>query len=157
MPLSIALSVLLSSGSVIDLDGTIFVQVVLFLVAFLLLHSLVIKPVMSVLDAREQAIDGSKVEAQKLQSEADAKRQTLEEELRKIWEAANQERERLRAEGQQQARQLTERARTDTERALADAKTKLEAEGARLRAEVRGIIPVLARQISSKILDREVV
>jgi F-type H+-transporting ATPase subunit b len=156
MPLSIALSVILSGGSVIDLDGTIFVQVLLFFIAFFLLHTLVIKPVMSVLDAREQAIDGAKVDAQKLQSDAEAKRLTLEEELRKIWESANQEREGLRAQGQQQARQLTERARKETEAALSDAKTKLDAEATKLRSEVRGIIPVLARQISSKILDREV-
>jgi F-type H+-transporting ATPase subunit b len=156
MPLSIALSVLLAGGSVIDLDGTIIVQVALFFIAFFLLRSLVIKPVMDVLDARDHAIDGSKVEAQKLQSQADAKKQTLEEELRKIWEVANQERDRLRAEGQQQVRQLTERARQETEVTLADAKTKLEAEAVKIRAEVRGIIPGLARQISSKILDREV-
>lgn len=156
MPLSIALSVILSGGSVIDLDGTIFVQVLLFFIAFFLLHTLVIKPVMSVLDAREQAIDGAKVDALKLQRDAEEKRLTLEEELRKIWEAANQERERLRAEGQLQARHLTERARKETDAALSDAKMKLEAEATKLRAEVRGIIPVLARQISSKILDREV-
>jgi F-type H+-transporting ATPase subunit b len=156
MPLSIALSVLLSGGSVIDLDGTIFIQVLLFFIAFFLLRSLVITPIMNLLEAREYAIEGSKIEAAKLQSDADKKRQTLEEELKKIWEAAGQERERLRAEGQQHARQLTEHARKETEAVLAEAKVKLDAEAARLRDEVRGIVPALARQISSKILNREV-
>jgi F-type H+-transporting ATPase subunit b len=156
MSSSVALSVLLSGGSVIDLDGTIFVQVLLFFVAFFLLYNLVFKPVLSLLDAREQAIEGTKEQAGKLLSDADAKRVTLEEELKKIWHIANQDRDRLRLEGQQSARQLTEQAHKETESALAQAKAKLEAEGGRLRAEVTSAVPALARQIASKLLDRDV-
>jgi len=156
MPLSIALSVLLSGGSVIDLDGTIFVQVLLFFVAFFLLKSLVFKPVLSVFDAREQAIEGTKDQAHKLLGDAETKRVKLEEELKKIWDVANQDRDRLRVEGQQTARHLTEQAHKETEAALSQAKAKLEAEGGKLRAEVKGAVPGLARQIASKLLDREV-
>jgi F-type H+-transporting ATPase subunit b len=156
MSSSVALSVILSGGAVLDLDGTIFVQILLFFIAFFILHSLVFKPVMGLLEARDQAIEGTKQQASKLLSDADLKRMQLEEELKKIWDSANQDRDRLRLEGQQTARQLTEQARQETESALAQAKAKLEEEGNKLRADVRGAIPALARQIASKLLDREV-
>lgn len=156
MSLSIALGVLLSGGSVIDLDGTIFIQVLLYFIAFFLLRSLVIRPVLGILDAREQAIDGTKAEAQKLQSDAESKRLVLEEELRKVWEQANQERDQLRVKGQHQARQLIEKTRKETEGMLSQAKSKFDAEGDKLRSELKGVVPGLARQIASRLLDREV-
>jgi F-type H+-transporting ATPase subunit b len=156
MPFSVALGVLLSGGSVIDLDGTVFVQLVIFAIAFFLLRALVFKPVMAVFDAREQAIDGEKANARKMEEDAVAKRDQFEVEIRKVRERANEEREKMRAEGQKVAREAAEKAREQSEKLLAESRQKLDAESARVRGEVKAVIPNLARQIAGKLLEREV-
>ena len=54
------------------------------------------------------------------------------------------------------ARDIAEKARAESDKLLADSKSKLETESNRIRGEVKVIIPGLARQIASKLLDREV-
>ena len=47
---------LLSEGSIIDLDGTIWVQLGLFAVAFLLFRPLIFRPMVALFEAREKAL-----------------------------------------------------------------------------------------------------
>src|SRR5512145_2135357 len=97
-------SSLLSGGSVIDLDGTLFVQLSIFFVAFFLLRALVFKPMVALFEAREAAIGGAKAEAQRLVAEAASAGQTFDEELKKVRVQAGKERETLRAEAQKRER-----------------------------------------------------
>lgn len=156
MELTVALSVLLSGGSMIDLDGTFFVQIGIFFVAFLVLRSLVFKPVMELFDAREAAIDGARQAARDMEQEAETSRAKLEGELKSVRQAANEERESVRAEAQKLAREQTERARSEAESALTSARAKLEQEASQVRAQMNAMVPNLATQIASKLLGREV-
>jgi len=156
MPFSVALGVMLSGGSVIDLDGTVFVQLIIFFIVFFLLRSLIFKPVLALFDAREQAIEGEKKKAEQMEKQADEKLDKYENEMRRLRDIANQERDKLRAEGQKLARDIAEKARGESNKLLNDSKSKLEAESKRIRDEVKVIIPGLARQIAGKLLDREV-
>ena len=78
MQLSAFLGALLSGGSIIDLDGTVFVQLGMFFVAFVVLYALVFKPMVAVLEAREAAIDGAKDEARHLEQEVKDKQASFE-------------------------------------------------------------------------------
>ncbi len=156
MPFSVALGVLLSGGSVIDLDGTVVVQLLVFFLTFLVLRTLVFKPVMELFDARDEAVAGGKQKAQKVQDEAEQKRLSFEEGMRNARQTAQQEAERLRGEAQGLARQLAEKSRQDSEKLLSEAKTKLETEGRKVREDVQSVVPGLARQIAGKMLGREV-
>jgi len=156
MELTVALSVLLSGGSMIDLDGTFFVQIGIFFVAFLVLRSLVFQPVMALFDARDAAIGGARQAARAMEQEAEDSRAKLEGELKTVRQAANAERENVRAEAQRLAREQTERARTDAEKLLTEARVKLDQEGSQVRAQMNAQVPVLASQIASKLLGREV-
>ena len=152
---SVALGVLLSSGdSVIDLDGTMFVQMAIFFVAFFVLKGLVFGPVMNLFDAREAAMGGAKADAERMEQEAADKREHFEAELRKVRQQANEDRERLRAEGQKLARELTEKARTENNETLNQARSRLGAEAAAARDSVQAEVPRLAKQIASKLLNR---
>jgi F-type H+-transporting ATPase subunit b len=156
MELTVALSVLLSGGSMIDLDGTFFLQIGIFFVAFLVLRGLVFQPVMALFDARDAAIGGARQAARDMEQEAEDSRAKLEGELKSVRLAANAEREDARNAAQRSAREQTERARTAAEKLLADARTKLDQEGSQVRAEMNALVPVLANQIASKLLGREV-
>jgi len=156
MQLSAFLGVLLSGGSIIDLDGTVFVQLGMFFVAFLLLHALVFKPMVALLDAREQAIDGAKDEAKHLEQEVKDKQATFEGELRKVRGSAGEERERLRAEGLELERKLLESVRSETATLVREAGERLQTEAKRVRAELSQNQAELAREIASKVIGREV-
>ena len=156
MQLSALLGALLSGGSIIDLDGTVFVQLGMFFVAFLVLHALVFKPMVAVLEAREQAIDGAKEEAKHLEQEVKDKQATFEAELRKVRGTAGEERERLRAEGLELERKLLETVRAETTTLVRDAGERLQTEARRVRAELGQGQAELAREIASKVIGREV-
>jgi len=156
MLLSAFLGALLSGGSIIDLDGTVFVQLIMFFIAFGILYTLVFKPMVAMLEAREEAIDGAKDQAKRLDVEVKEKQASFEAELRKVRGASGEERDRLRAEGQEIENKLLERVRTETLSMVSEAKTRLEHEANLARQELVSQRPQLAREIASKLLGREV-
>jgi F-type H+-transporting ATPase subunit b len=156
MQLSAILGVLLSGGSIIDLDGTVFVQIGLFFLAFFVLRGLVFKPMLAVLDAREEAIDGAKEHAKRLDIEVKEKQASFEAELRKVRSASSEERDRLRAEAMEIERNLLEKVRVETQRVITESKQRVDAEAQLARQTLAAQRPELAREIASKVLGREV-
>jgi F-type H+-transporting ATPase subunit b len=154
--MNVLFTALLSEGSIIDLDGTIWIQLGLFTVAFLVFRPLIFRPMIALFEARENAIEGAKLEALRLQDEASAESEEFEVEMRRLRLQAGEERDRLRAEGKRLERTVLDRVRGETDKQLDEADAKLKTEAARLRAEVDQSIPALAKQIASKMLDREV-
>ncbi len=151
-----ALSVLLEGGSIIDLDGTVLVQLAIFWILFTILYFLVFKPMMRLFEARETAIDGARVEARDLEKKAKASGSEFDDELRKLKLAAGEERDRLRTEGGHLERALLERVRKETQQTLESAHQKLDLEAAKVRADSKTTIPQLARDIATQLLGREV-
>lgn len=154
--MNVLFTALLSEGSIIDLDGTIWIQLGLFAIAFLVLRPLIFRPMIALFEARENAIEGSKLEALRLQDEASAESEEFEVEMRRIRLQAGEERDRLRAEGKHLERAVLDRVRQETDKQLAEADSKLETEAAKLRADIDRGIPALARQIATKMLNREI-
>ncbi len=70
MSLFAAVNAAVLSEAIIDFDGTLFIQLAIFIVLFFVLRSLVFKPMISLFAAREAAIDGAREEAKKMESEA---------------------------------------------------------------------------------------
>ena len=96
--MNVLFTALLSEGSIIDLDGTIWIQLGLFAVAFFVFRPLIFRPMVALFEAREQAIEGSKLEALRLQDEASAESEEFDVEMRGLRLRAGEERDRLRAE-----------------------------------------------------------
>lgn len=149
-------SALLSGGSIIDLDITFFVQMGVFFVAFLILRSLIFKPAVDLFEERELRIDGARREAKELEKEAGDKGETFDAEMTKLRLSAGEERDALRAEGKRLEAKVLESVRTDTQKQLDEAETKLQAEAAKVRKEMESTVPMLAKQIATKLLSREV-
>ncbi len=156
MQLSATLSALLQGGSIIDLDGTVFVQLAMFTIAFLVLFGVVLKPLVARLVARDYAIDGARDEAKRLDIEVKEKQASFEAELRKVRSASGEERDLLRAQGQDLERKLLETVRVETQATLETAKTQLDIEAQTARQRLEATRGELARDIASKVLGREV-
>lgn len=156
MPALVPFGVVLSGGSPIDLDGTFFLQMAIFFAAFFILKTLVFGPVMKVMDARSEAVDGAREDAARMNAEIAEKKADFESKLRKVKHEQGRERELQRAEAQKLARELTDKARSEAARTLSAAKARLDSEAGRARETAEQQVPALAREIASKLLDRSV-
>ena len=156
MPSFPKLAVMLSGGSPVDLDGSFFVQLGIFAVAFFVLRSLGFKPVMGLFDAREAAMDGSRKQAEAMQLDAVEKREKFEGELRSVRQKANEDRDRQRNQAQGLARELTDKARRENTATLSSAKAQLDIEAKDARQKALADAPALAKQIAEKLLGRSV-
>ena len=149
-------TVLLSGGSIIDLDGTMLVQMGIFFVTMIFLQFLVFKPMVALFDARDEAIDGAKDDAKRLTAEADDAGTTFDDEMRKVRAASQDERERLRREGHNLENTLLSKVQAETQGQLAEAEKKAEQAAEKVRREMQAKLPIIAHQIASKLLNREV-
>lgn len=156
IPLAIPFGVMLSGESPIDLDASLLVQMGVFFAAFLILRSLVFRPVMGLFDQRSEAMEGARTKASEMERDADQSREHLESELRRVRQKASEQRDRLRNDAQHLARELTERARKDNSAALSSATARLALEAKDIRTKAQAQAPVLARQIAERLLGRSV-
>jgi F-type H+-transporting ATPase subunit b len=148
--------VMLAGGSPIDLDGSFFIQMAIFFIAFFILRALVFRPVLNLFDARKAAMEGSRAEALAMEQGATQKREQLESQLRSVRQKASEERDKTRIEAQRLARELTEKARRENTAMLSSARAQLEVEAKDARERLRGEVGSLARQIAEKLLGRSV-
>ena len=150
------LSALLSEGSLIDLDVTVFIQLGLFFIAFFILKTLVFGPIIRLFEKREEMIEGARLQAKELHGQAENAETELAEAKRRARLQASAEREKMRAEGKRLEAEIMERARESSSRQLAEAEKSLEQEAATIRTEMKARVPALAKTIASKLLAREV-
>ena len=150
------LSALLSSGSIIDLDGTFFLQLAIFVVAFFVLRALLFKPAIALFEAREEAIEGAARDALQFEREAEEKETAFAEQMRDVRLKGAALREELRAKGKADEAELLSEVRSETDKELTEAEAQLTKAAEEARAKIQAETPALARQIASKLLDREV-
>jgi F-type H+-transporting ATPase subunit b len=145
-----------ASPPLIDLDGTTFVQLGLFLILLAVLSKTLFGPYLKMRDQRDRSIDGAKKEAASMGDEG---RHIVEDYDRKLAEAkrkGNTERDRLRQEGVVHEREVLGKARAQVQGALDTAQKKIVADTATGRVALAAEATPLARKVASKILGREV-
>ena len=150
------LTALLSEGSIIDLDGTFVIQFVLFWIAFAVLRKLVFHPVIAVIEAREEAIEGSRKKARDLEQSSVEREKEFQGELRKAHLSAGAERDKLRADAKRIEEQLLSKVKAETDKQVEASRKDMEREAAKVREEMKVRVPMLAKEIASKLLQREV-
>lgn len=139
-----------SSRSVIDLDATLAVQLVIFGILFLILRSLVFKPVLRLIDERWAQTEGARDEARRMEADAAAKAKRIQQRLHETRVEATAERERMRAEAKKREHEILHRAR-DEAAALADrARSAMAVE----RTEAEKQVPARGRELAQLVMRR---
>lgn len=140
-------------ASIISLDKSFFVQMAVFLVFFVLLDRLVVRPMIRTQQARYDRMEGARREAERMELRATE----LHAEYRKRYDAArheaNQLREELRREAEQRADELYAKVRDEVERTRAEERRKLHQEADQARQQQDELADQLARQIVDDILS----
>lgn len=146
-----------SSGGVsVDFDLTFVLQMLLFLILAVALKPLLFDPILRVFEEREKRTDGARSEAREMQEKAGELLRQYEAELRRLNETAAAERDRIRAETAKLEAEILADARETTSRILEQGRTQIESQVDKIRFDLGRQSEVLARQLASEALGREV-
>jgi F-type H+-transporting ATPase subunit b len=140
----------------VDLDLTFVVQLVLFVGLMLVLKPVLFAPMLKLFEEREKRIEGAKLQARKIDEKSATALAKYETEMAKARAAASSEREKIRAHGLAQEREILGAARATTTKAVDDGKRIAHSEAERVRAALKTHAAELARDVASRVLGREV-
>jgi F-type H+-transporting ATPase subunit b len=141
----------------IDVDGTIWVQLGLFLVLALVLTKLLWKPYLRVRTERVDRVDGYRKDAARMETEAAARMARAEADLAEARRLGSGERAIARAEAHAREQTLVAEAQSEAQRILASARGRLDATVKVERAQLEAGARDIAMRAARRILGREVV
>jgi F-type H+-transporting ATPase subunit b len=132
------------------------VMIAVFFVYGLLLDRVLFKPVMRVLETREQAIKGAEKVVENVKAEEARQTAAFESALTEARRTAAAEREKMKLEALRAADELKEKTRDETRKQLAMSRAALEKEAEMAQAGLSANAEVLARELLSRALRRKV-
>ena len=140
----------------INLDHTLAIQIVNFLLLILILHFILYKPIIKIIEKRTTLITESVDEVNSLNKSVDEKIAAYEEKLRQARMEAVKQRDALKEGGADRAKQIIEVARNEISETIAGLKAKMEKERDDARTILLEGTRGIAREISEKVLGRGV-
>jgi len=141
---------------VINVNFTLFIQLINFLILLLLLNSLLYKPVLAKIRERESKIKADRDKASQLDAEVLEQEKKHQEALIEARQVAGKEKAELLAEAKKSEADILEKARIEAARIVDDMKSSIQAESEKARAALKGEMAPLAQSISEKILGRAI-
>ena len=140
----------------IDIDGTVIIQFVLFVVMFFAANKLLFQPYLKLRAKRIAGIDGARAEAERMSAEADGKLADYEGKLAAARAKAAAEQRKIRAEAAAHEREVSDKARTAATAAMDTATATVKRETEAARAELVPQAQLIARRMAKQLLGREI-
>jgi F-type H+-transporting ATPase subunit b len=140
----------------IDIDHTVWIQLLLFFIVAFIGSRLLFRPYLRMRDERAAGIEGARDEAVRLSTEADARLAHYEKEIAVARSRAQDERRTMRTDAAVKQREATEKARADAGKAFDDARLRVERETNLARQQLMPRATQVAEEIAGKLLGRKV-
>lgn len=140
----------------IQLNFTLFIQIINFLVLLLILNAVLYKPIMAKMREREAKIKSDREKALELEDKVLEQERLHQEALAKARNAATEEKNALLAEAKRTEADVLEKARLDAAKIVDDMKSSLQAQASEVRRTLKEEMSPLAKSISEKILGRSI-
>lgn len=137
-----------------ELNVTFIIQLVAFLFTVVLVSNVAFGPILKTLDDRHSKIEGAREEAARLTGSSGNNADVIEKRLAEARAAGQEELARLKADGEKQEADLTQKARDDAAMKLSAAKQAIKTASDKARAELEGQAKALAESIANKALGR---
>jgi F-type H+-transporting ATPase subunit b len=141
-------------GSLIELNWTLGVQLISFLLLLAVLYKLMYRPLLGALEGRSAAIQQQLAEAQAAREEAQRQLGAMEERIKAAQADAQALRERALREAAELRERLSAEARQEAARLVEAAQAQIGQEVRRARAELRAEVGVLATQIAERLVRK---
>src|SRR5262249_31366224 len=141
-------------SSLIEINWTLGVQLVSFLLLLAALYKLMYRPLLQALENRSAAISQQLAEAQAARQEAQRELGAMEERIRTAQAEAQALRERALREATELRERLSAEARQQATRLVEAAQAQVGQEVRRARAELRAEVGALATQIAERLIRK---
>ena len=150
---------LAGTAGVIDINGTVIVELITFLVMLAILARYVYPEVVKVAEARQRAIAEQLREAEKARVEAEAHLKEAEAKLAEARKTAQSVIEAAAKSAEQLRQELKQKAEEEGKRAVESARKEIEAERERaiqsVRNEVAGLVVAATEKVIGETLDAQ--
>jgi len=141
---------------VIEINWTIGLQFLNFIVLMLLLNVLLYRPLRGVLEQRKATVDGGHARARELKDQIDEKMARYQDQLQQAKIKGNEERVALRTAAAKEEAEILGAARTVASGRLQAIREQVQTEAQKASKELRTQTSALASQVASKVLGRGV-
>jgi len=141
-------------GGLIELNKSLLIQLVNFLVLLIVLYRFLYKPLVSTLEGRSAAIRQQLAEAQAAREEAQRQLAEFESRLQAAQADAQALRERALREAAETRERLTAEARQEAARLLVAAQAQIAQEVRRAKTELRAEVGALAVEIAERLVRK---
>jgi F-type H+-transporting ATPase subunit b len=140
----------------IDLDGTVLVQLGFFLLLWIVLWRFLFQPFLKLRDERAHNIEGSRKAAAEMEATARDAVKKYDDAFSRAKLRGAEERQKLRSEAAAHERQVLGAAREEAQRSLGVARGKIATDTSKAKQALDTQAQVIAKQVASRILGREV-
>ncbi|MBI5249002.1 MAG: ATP synthase F0 subunit B [Desulfomonile tiedjei] len=140
----------------IQLNFTLFIQLINFLALLFILNAILYKPILAKMREREAQIRKDREKALELEENVRLQENQHQEALAKARQTAAQEKAALIAEAKKKESAILDKARTEASRIVDDMKAAIQAEASEVRKTLKAQMTPLAESITEKILGRAV-
>jgi F-type H+-transporting ATPase subunit b len=141
-------------SSLIEINWTLGVQLISFLLLLAVLYKLLYRPLLAALEGRTTAIQQQLAEAQAAREEAQRQLGAMEERIRTAQAEAQALRERALREAAELRERLSAEARQEATRLVEAAQAQVAQEVRRARTELRAEVGTLAIQIAERLVRK---
>jgi F-type H+-transporting ATPase subunit b len=141
-------------ASLIEVNWTLGVQLISFLLLLAVLYKLLYRPLLGALEGRSAAIQQQLAEAQGAREEAQRALGAMEERIRTAQAEAQALRERALREAAELRERLSGEARQEATRLVEAAQAQVGQEVRRARTELRAEVGTLATQIAERLVRK---
>ncbi|HAD03613.1 MAG TPA: hypothetical protein DCF93_02860 [Desulfuromonas sp.] len=140
----------------IEINWTIGLQFLNFIILMLLLNVLLYRPLRGVLEQRKATVDGGHARARELKDQIDEKMTRYQEQLQQAKLKGNEEKSALRAAAAKEEAEILGSARQVAGARLQSLREQVQTEAVKAGKELRTQTSTLAAQVASKVLGRGV-
>jgi len=138
----------------IDINGSLFIQVGLFIFLMIVLNKIFFKPFLRFLEERQAKIEGDEKEAVRLQGEAERRRLQFEEGLNKGQLQALGEKGSIVDAGSREGKSFVDKAQQEVDQELPRIKAQIGQESRQVAADLERRQGAMAKEIAEKLLGR---
>lgn len=140
----------------VSIDYTIMIQAVNFLLLIFILNLLLYKPILSILEKRQKALNDSQEEINKLNDTIEKKMAEYEEKVRQAKVAAMEQKTLTLTEASDKAKSIIDAVRAEVPKLFEQFNEKLNKEVDDARKILAGQSQKTSRDIAEKVLGRSV-
>ncbi|HET6489145.1 MAG TPA: ATP synthase F0 subunit B [Syntrophales bacterium] len=140
----------------VDIDSTVFIQLVNFLLLIWILNQVLYKPILRMLDRRKEILAKAQEEVKSVQETIDRRVAEYEEKIRAAKMEAMGQKGDLAKEGAQAAKVITDKAKGEISGMMGEFQAKLEKELASVRELLRNQTQRISSEIAEKVLGRSI-